>query len=294
MDVSVIYKTDSRLGEGPVWDERAGELLWVDIEKCELHFFKPAVCEHKSITFDNRLGAAVPTDDGRYLLALHKGLAFFEPSTQEVSYFSNPEASLPDNRFNDGKCDPAGRFWIGSMNIHVKEKQGALYCIDSQLQVARKLDNLTISNGMAWRIDSKKMYFIDTATCTVVQYDYHLETGAISAPQIVIEVPEEHGFPDGMTVDREGMLWIAHWGGANVSRWNPDTGQLLQKVEIPALHVTSCCFGGRELDTLFITTARDGLSAEALERYPLSGSIFAIQPGVTGLKNNLFKTNSTF
>ncbi|MBI9062850.1 MAG: SMP-30/gluconolactonase/LRE family protein [Marinilabiliaceae bacterium] len=292
MDVSVAYQIESRLGEGPVWDYRSNELLWVDIEKHELNFYHPETKKYRLFRFDSRLGAAVPTDDNRLLLALQNGLAIFDPLSQKLNYFADPEKSLPDNRFNDGKCDPQGRFWIGSMDVNVRNRQGALYCVDNHINVTRKLEGLTISNGMAWSSDNQKMYFIDSATSKVFQFDFHAETGVITNQKTIIEVPQKHGVPDGMTIDKEGMLWIAHWGGANVSRWNPNNGKLLQKVDIPAPHVTSCCFGGKELDTLFITSARDGLTSDELRQYPLSGSLFSIQPNVLGMKSNRFKTNT--
>ncbi|MEL7118720.1 MAG: SMP-30/gluconolactonase/LRE family protein [Bacteroidota bacterium] len=282
MNIDLFYQSEATLGEGPVWDHNKGELSWVDIENGQLHFFNPTINQHQQHTFDSRLGAAVPSDNEKYLLALQKGLAFFDPTSEELKYFSNPEEALPNNRFNDGKCDPQGRFWIGSMDCNAESGQGILYRIDSDLKVNALLPNLSISNGLAWHPEKNVMYFIDSATYKVLQFDYTPSSGSIKNPKEVIRIPEDHGAPDGMTIDREGMLWIAHWGGANISRWNPETGRLLQKVTIPALHVTSCCFGGENYDQLFITTARYGLTDEQMAKYPLSGSIFSCKPKVGG------------
>lgn len=288
MKIQVFYQSEAVLGEGPVWNGMTEELLWVDIEKGELNLFDPAVGNHRHYTFDSRLGAAVPTENGRYMLALQKGLAIFNPSTGELNYFGDPEGALPNNRFNDGKCDPEGRFWIGSMDCQAASGKGTLYRVDSNLEVNTMLSNLSISNGLAWDIDHSKMYFIDTARYQVLQFDYSPRSGNISNPKTVIYIPKNHGAPDGMTIDREGMLWIAHWGGANISRWNPQNGQPMQKVDIPAPHVTSCCFGGKNADQLFITTARFGLTREQLQEYPLSGSVFVYTPNVGGWETSYF------
>lgn len=288
MKVEVFYQSESVLGEGPAWNSKTDELLWVDIEEGQLNLFHPSGNSYKKYNFDSRLGAAVPTDRAQYLLALENGLAIFDPNTEQLNYFNNPEIDLPNNRFNDGKCDPQGRFWIGSMDRNAANEKGSLYRVDSDLKVHVMLSNVSISNGLAWDTNHQKMYFIDTAKYQVLQFDYDSKSGAIRNPKKVIYIPKNHGAPDGMTIDREGMLWIAHWGGANISRWNPFNGQPLQKVIVPAPHVTSCCFGGKALDQLYITTARYGLSAQQLKEYPLSGSVFIFSPKVGGRETNYF------
>lgn len=289
MEVKVLYNGKASLGEGPLWDYRFNELLWVDIESNELNFYNPDNHKHYSYKFDSYISAAVPASGAKYILALQNGLAIFNRVSQNLEYFSDPEKKLPDNRFNDGKCDPQGRFWIGSMDMNVKNSQGALYCVNKKLNVYNKIQGLTIPNGMAWSSDNQKFYFIDTIDFKVKQFEFNSETGEINNPKYIFEVPKTHGAPDGLTIDKDGMLWIAHYGGANVSRWNPNNGKLLQKVDIPALHVTSCCFGGKKLDTLFVTSARGRLTSEELSQYPLSGSVFSFNPGVEGTKASFFK-----
>ena len=292
MKVSLTYQAEFILGESPVWDYRSGELLWVDIENKTLNFYKTDTKKYEVFRFDNHPGCVVPIIGGHYLLGLQKGLAVFNRDKGSLSYVSDPEKELKQNRFNDGKCDPRGRFWVGSMHLKAKEGRGTLYCLDNSMNVFSKIRGLSVPNGMAWSADNKKMFFIDSQTRKVFQFDYCDETSEISNQMIAIDVPEKHGLPDGMCIDHEGMLWIAHWGGGNVSRWNPENGKLLRKISIPSPHVTSCCFGNTHLDTLYITTARKGLSAEEIHAYPLSGSVFSIKPEVRGLKTSYYKINS--
>lgn len=292
MKVEVLIQANNLLGEGPVWDHRNNEFLWVGIENNTLNFYDTKTKETNSFTFDYRVGAAVPVvASTTYLVALQNGLVFFNRSDKSVEYISNCEAEITTNRFNDGKCDPAGRFWIGSMDLKATAGKGALYSLDTNLKLKRHLSDLSIPNGMAWSNGSKSMYFIDTATGTVVEFDYDLIKGSISNGKTIITIPENMGCPDGMCIDVEGMLWIANWGAACVSRWNPNTGKLLQKVDVPALNVSSVCFGGKNFDTLFITSARTGLTNNELDEYPLSGSVFTFNPQITGIKSSFFKRN---
>lgn len=273
-----------------MWDSLRGELLWVDIRQSLLRFYHLSSGVKTDFSFDSFLGAAVLTEKtGRYVLALQKGLAFFERNTGGIRYFAHPEKDIPENRFNDGKCDPGGRFWIGSMDLEEVGSKGALYRVDQDLNVMKVLSGVSISNGLAWDRERGKMYYIDSPTCQVVSFDFDFEAGSIGDSSVAVSIPKEHGFPDGMCIDAEGMLWIAHWGGANVSRWNPRDGRLLRRVEVPALHVTNCCFGGSELDTLYITSARQGLSQEDFMKYPHSGSVFSFKPGVQGVESARFK-----
>lgn len=292
MKADLFIQAENIIGEGPLWDFENNHLLWVDIEKKRLYISD--VRERKLVKFDfkSRLSAVALTSKANlFLLALETGIQLFDMENGTSIEVAHPEKNLETNRFNDGKCDPAGRFWVGSMDRNAKSGAGSLYCLEGFNAPQLKLKQLTISNGMDWSLDKKQMYFIDTADHQVKCFDYDVQTGEICNPQIVITVPENYGAPDGMCMDTEGMLWIANWGGANVSRWNPTTGELLDRIEVPAPLVTSCCFGGKELDTLFITTARVGLNEQMLKAYPQSGSVFFVKPGVKGLKTNLFQIN---
>jgi len=194
----------------------------------------------------------------------------------------DPETDKPDNRFNDGKCDPAGRFWAGTMHIRGQPNHGSLYRLDTDMTVHKMVEDVSISNGIVWTADHKTMYYIDTPTRTVYAYDYDNDTGAIDNRRIAIQVPEGIGFPDGMAIDAEGMLWIAHYEGKAVRRWDPASGKILHTIDLPVSRVTACAFVGNNLDTLYITTAINGLSAERHAKEPHAGSLFVAQPGVTG------------
>ncbi|MDP1926215.1 MAG: SMP-30/gluconolactonase/LRE family protein, partial [Thiobacillus sp.] len=190
--------------------------------------------------------------------------------------------------FNDGKCDPVGRFLAGTMDMNEKDASGSLYSFDGK-RVTRLLDGIRISNGLAWSVDHKTFYYIDTPTREVKAFDYDAATGQIANPRLAFYVPESLGWPDGMTSDMDGNLWVAIWGGAQITKWNPNTGELLGQIPVPALHTSSCVFGGKDMNELYITSARKGMSAEDLKKYPLSGGLFKVVTNVVGM--NTFEFN---
>lgn len=273
------------LGEGPVWETASGLLYWVDINSGLLHSYDEASGAFNTIpTGGQKVGAAVSRQGGGFVLALQDGFHFLDTQTGELEFIADPEAHLPGNRFNDGKVDPAGRFWAGTMADEAGG--GALYCLDTDLSVRRMVDDVTCSNGLAWSADNKTMYYIDSPTKQVVAYDYDLASGDIANRRVIIQIAE--GVPDGMAIDADGMLWIAQWGGYQVSRWNPHTGTKIGNIELPVSQVTSCAFAGPGLSTLYITSARTGLSEEQLAEEPLAGALFTFQPGVKGTAAHLF------
>jgi sugar lactone lactonase YvrE len=200
----------------------------------------------------------------------------------------NPEPGLPGNRFNDGKCDPAGRFLAGSMDDTEIKASGSLYSLSPDGSVKTLLAGTHIANGLAWSPDYQTFYFIDTPTRTVMAYDYDLSTGAIANPRPVISVAPALGWPDGMTCDTQGRLWVALWGGARLTRWDPENGQLLEEIPFPALNVSSCAFGGPGMTDLYVTTARKEMDARQLAKYPLSGGLFRIRTDIQGLPTFAF------
>jgi sugar lactone lactonase YvrE len=288
VEARLVLDAKATLGEGALWHPAEKRLYWVDIEDRELHLFDPATGKDKVWPVGERVGTVVPVVEGGALVALQNGIHFIDTDTGKLDCITNP-IEQDDIRFNDGKCDPAGRFWVGSMALDSREGAAVLYRMGKDGSIQQVLDNLTVSNGLVWTADRKKMYFIDTPTRQVQAFDYDDETGAITKRDEVIAIPESEGKPDGMAIDAEGMLWIALYGGGGVGRWDPNTGELLQKVTVPAPHTTSCAFGGADLGTLYITTARDGLDDEQLKEYPSSGGLFAIEPGATGVPANFFK-----
>jgi sugar lactone lactonase YvrE len=279
----LVLHAKADLGEGPCWDHENGVLYWVNILGRTLNIYNPQTKENREIQLNQLVGTVVPRRSGGVVLAMEKGFYLLDLKTEELTQIQDPESHLPENRFNDGKCDPYGRFWAGTMSLSEEKGKGSLYCLQTDMKIEKKVGNLSISNGLAWSPDHNYMYLIDTPTKKVTRFDYDGKTGHIENPVPVIAFKEGEGAPDGMTIDEEGMLWIAHWGGARVSRWNPETGEQLSSIPIPALNVTSCAFGGKNLDELYITTARKNTSEENLERFPEAGGVFKVRPGVKGM-----------
>lgn len=287
MEAELLLDTKALLGEGPIWNHETQQLYWVDIEKRQLHLYTPAINEDNFFSTDERIGTVVPIETGGALVALENGIHSMDLQEGNLTFIANPlEEGI---RFNDGKCDPVGRFWVGSMHLQGQKNAASLYMMDDQQQVVKKLDSVTVSNGIIWSLDNKTMYYIDTPTRQVKAFDYDIDNGEISSPRVVITVPQENGAPDGMTIDEEGMLWIGHWGGAMVGRYNPETGELMQKIDVPALNVTACAFGGENLDKLYITTASIGMNEEQQEQFPQAGGLFVVEPGVRGVPADFYR-----
>lgn len=281
--LELVLDLKATLGEGPCWDQQNGTLYWVDIKQNQVHAYHPELGTNRTITLNQMAGAVVPRAGGGLVLALQHGFYLLDWETEQLTFLSDPEEDKPDNRFNDGKCDAAGRFWAGTLSFEEKEPVASLYVLEKDRKVRKVLDGVTVSNGLGWSPDGQTMYYIDSPTRKVVAYDYDLDTGSLSKVRTVVSLPEGGGFPDGMTVDAEGMLWVAQWDGWQVSRWNPHTGEQIGSIPVPAARVTSCTFGGENYDELYITTARTGLSEEDLAKQPHAGGVFRIKPGVTGL-----------
>jgi sugar lactone lactonase YvrE len=279
----LVLDAKADLGEGALWDDKGQVLYWVDIMAGKLHIYDPAAGRDRTIAVGQPVGTVVARRSGGVMLALHHGFASLDLGTGELEMIHDPESHLPGTRFNDGKCDPAGRFWAGTLAMDGTPRASGLYRLDPDLSVHKMLDGVTTSNGIVWSLDRGTMYYVDTPTSRVDAFDYDLASGEIGNCRAVVHVPAEMGYPDGMTIDSEGMLWVALWGGGKVSRWNPADGRLLQTVDLPATNVTSCAFGGENLDQLYITTARTGLPPEQLSEQPLAGGLFRADVGVRGL-----------
>lgn len=193
----------------------------------------------------------------------------------------------PQWRTNDCKASPEGRIWCGVMHCSEHNGNGSLYCVDNDLSLASVLGQQSIPNGIVWNRKGDRMYYADSGRRCIEEYAYDYLTGAIYFIRTAVQVPMEYGVPDGMTIDANGLLWVAHWGGFGVYVWSPATGQLVDKIEVPVPNVASCTFGGKERNQLFITTARDGLSEAEIQAYPLSGSLFVADiPGVAPGENH--------
>jgi sugar lactone lactonase YvrE len=215
------------------------------------------------------------------------GFAFIDLETHTIEPVAMPEADMPENRFNDGKVDENGRYWAGSMDDGEKLASGSLYRLDSDRSLHKMDGNYSITNGPTFSVDGKTLYHTDTAKRTIFAFDFR-EDGAISNKRVFVQLEaEEEGYPDGMTVDSENCIWLAHFAGSRITRYSP-AGQVLKVIPMPVPNITSCTFAGPDLDTLYITTARHLLSEADIRKYPLSGSLFSCKPGVTGLPTPLF------
>jgi sugar lactone lactonase YvrE len=280
-------KIPAVLGEGAIWNHETNTFWWVDIEGRKLNIYDPVTRTNKAIDVVERVGTVVPAKNGGAIVALENGIFHLDLESEEKTMICNPLEDLDTIRFNDGKCDPAGRLWVGSMSLKFVKGVASLYIVFPDGSFKEVFGGVTISNGIIWSNDQKTLYYIDTPLKTVRAWDYDMESGNITNERTVITIPEDMGGPDGMTIDAEGKLWIAHWGGNMVGRWDPENGELIGRVEVPAPNVTSCAFGGPDLDVLYITTA-GGNNEKILQDYPLAGSVFRVSPGVKGVKADFF------
>jgi sugar lactone lactonase YvrE len=274
------------LGEGPHWDERTGELLWVDITQGRIHAWSPPKGPSRTEELDGEVSAVVPRTDapGHIVAAGHRLLLRDGQAEQTLAAV---ELDRPDNRFNDCKCDPQGRLWAGTMSRSRTTGTAALYRLVAGGEIERVIGTTTISNGLAWSPSGDTMYFIDSTTRRVDAFDFDAATGDISDRRPLAEIDPADGLPDGMTVDAEGGIWICLFGGAAIRRYTPE-GHLEATIALPTTNPTSPAFGGPDLRTLYITTARHRLTAAQLANEPLAGALLTLDPGVQGLPGHRF------
>ncbi|GAB5399522.1 MAG: SMP-30/gluconolactonase/LRE family protein [Aureisphaera sp.] len=282
------YQIKAELGEGAYWNHKTQEFYWVDILGKQLHIYNPKTKRNRSFPTPSLIGTVVPKNDSMAVVALEDGIYTMNTHDGSLAVLSEVEKDMDINRFNDGKCDPNGNLWVGSMHLEQTQPMGSVYKIDALGKTEKMIDSVTISNGIVWTKDHSTMYYIDTPTGTIRAYDYDKATATISNERVAVIVDPKDGFPDGMTIDSEDMLWVGMWNGNAVARFNPKTGELMSKIEVPAHNVTACAFGGHNLDKLYITSASVDMTDEEKEQYPLAGSLFVADPGVTGVKSDFF------
>ena len=279
----LVLNVRAELGEGPVWDAASGTLYRVDLFAGVVHRYQPASGLTGSVEVGEIIGCVVPRQSGGLLAATASGIYHLDPATGAKTRVSAIEADRPETHFNDGKVDPAGRFWFGSIAVdRTSDVLGDLYSLEPDLTVTHRLAGVDNTNGMDWSPDGRTMYYIDSLTRQVTAYDYDAASGAIANPRPLVTLPEGTGVPDGMTVSVDGTLWVAHWGGARVTRWHPATGALLQTIAVPANLTTSCAFAGPALDELYITTARYQEPITALAAQPFAGGLFRYRTDTKG------------
>lgn len=277
MQAKLILDAKATLGEGPAWDSKTQTLYWLDILEKRIYADTRILAQ-----LDDLVCCIAPRTNGNLLLGTRLGFANLNPDSVQLTVLASLDSEPPTNRLNDGKCDPAGRFLAGTMDMNERNPNGALYSFDGA-QTTRLLNGITISNGLAWSPDHKTFYYIDTPTRQIKAFDYDLAAGQIANPRTAVHVPESLGWPDGMTSDTDGNLWVALWGGAQVTKWHPDTGKLLEQIPVPALHTSSCVFGGKHMNELYITSARKNMSETDFKKYPLSGGLFKVETHTAGM-----------
>ena len=286
--VELVYQINSKLGEGAYWNHKTQEFWWIDIEDKKFYIFDPVTGKNATHSLPSKVGTVVPSSSGSAILATEEGIIEYALDTKDYRLISDVDSDIKTTRLNDGKCDPAGRLWVGSMDLNTTKPYGSLYSVDKG-NVTKHLSDITISNGIIWTKNNKTMYYIDTPTGVVMAYDFDNKSGTISNGRTAVKVDPNLGYPDGMAIDENDNLWVCLWNGNAVVNFDPRTGKLIQKIEVPAHNVTSCAFGGPDLDILYITTATVDMSDEELNALPLSGSLFKCEPGVKGVKSSVYK-----
>jgi sugar lactone lactonase YvrE len=282
VSVAAVTRPMAELGEGPVWDARSDTLVFVDIAAGSIHRLDPARRTLSTVQVGQEVGAAIPRAAGGLVVAMRDGIGILDGQSGHVDVFAAIEADEPRNRMNDAACDPQGRLWAGTMAFDFAEGAASLYRVAADRSVTRVLSEVTISNGLGWSPAGDTMYYIDSATYGVDRFRFDVQTGDISDRERLITFPPEAGMPDGLTVDAEGGIWVALFGGGAVRRFHPD-GTEWGTVELPVTQVTSACFGGPSLSDLYITSAATGLDPRARSEQPLAGATFVCRPGVVGL-----------
>ncbi len=303
-NAQLVLDAHAVLGEGPVWDTEKRQLYWVDILQGQIHRFDPASGRDAQVLVGKTVGAVALRTNGGLVAALADGFYLIDSldtplSSKRLTSLDSvlfalclPGDLLSGQRFNDGKCDPAGRFWAGTMQYDPENPRCALYRLESGGTCRNMVQGIGCSNGLAWSSDHKTMYYIDTTTRCVEMFDFDVGTGDLSNRRRLIDFSSREantpgsppaGFPDGMTIDAEGMLWVAEWAGFKVSRWDPATGRKIGEALLPVSRVSSCTFGGPDLSDLYITTAGEGISPAEKTEQPLWGGLFRAATDTRGI-----------
>jgi len=282
--VETVLNVQNILGEGPLWHPDEQALYWVDIEGHRFHRLTPATGQHEVFEVGLPVGALAFRQIGGLILATKNGFAYWDEDQQTPEFFNNPEADKTEARFNDGAVDRQGRFWAGTLgdgsnnNLYRLDPDGSLHTMET---------GLTTSNGIAWSPDNKTMYFTDSMPRMIYAYDFDAATGAIENRRPFIHTPDEPGVPDGLTVDHEGFIWSARWGGWKIIRYDPD-GKVEREIQVPAQRPTSCTLGGPDLNELYVTSASTGIDWLERVKQPEAGNLFRIHVDVKGLPEPKF------
>ena len=287
--VDCVLKRQAILGESPIWDPHDKVLFWVDIEAHDIHRFHPESGVNDTLHLPQIVSSVVLRQQGGLIVIVKVNFAFFESDTRQLDLLGGPQLDMSESRFNDGKCDWQGRFWAGTMNlVQYDAPSGNLYRFNPDGRITRTLSQVRLSNGLGWSPDNRVMYFTESFRHCIHAFDFDADEGTISNQRVFASLDEHsNGVPDGLTVDAEGCVWSAQPGLGQIVRYSP-TAKVECVIELPVLRPTSCTFGGDRLDVLYVTSAAETLTAEQVAQAPLSGSLFAVYPGVRGLPEPRF------
>jgi sugar lactone lactonase YvrE len=287
-DVKLVCDAKAELGEGPIWSQRDQAVYWVDIKGRKLHRYGLDGATASWPMPENISWVCEREDRPGFIAGFDRVIGELQLDPVAITPRLTPEADIPGNRLNDAKVDPLGRIWFGTMQDAEKDPSGSFYRLDGDFSFHREDTGYFCTNGPAFSPDGKTLYHNETVgDAAIYQFDLQPD-GGLSNKRVFARFPAGEGYPDGMTTDAEGCLWVAHWDGWGVSRYRPD-GTRERFIELPVSQVTSCTFAGNRLDRLFVTSARIGISPEKLENEPAAGGLFEIDPGVCGLPTNKFR-----
>ena len=275
------------LGEGPVWSPRRQALYWVDIEERRVHRLDWHTRAVRSWLMPERISALAERERGGFICALESAIVLVDDEFRVTDWIARPEQGSRTNRFNDGKCDRDGRFWVGSMNETGTERSAALYRVDADLSVTTARSDIRISNGLCWSPDGTTAYFADSPGREIERMAYDRRSGGLGTPHVFARIAAP-GVPDGSTVDAEGFVWNAEWDGGRLCRYDPE-GRLDRIVNMPFSRPTACAFGGPDMTTLFVTSATFGLSDADRRRQPSAGRLLILGLEVRGLIERPFQ-----
>jgi len=284
---NILIRTKAELGEGPLWVSNLGVLFWVDINKGELHQYIVESKDDSVIYSGEKISCVVTSKNGNLIISDTNSILELDIKNNKQTLLSEIKFKSNRLRFNDGKVDPYGNLWLGTMHMDIVLKKGLLYKINPDGQMSTMIEGVTISNGISWSNDKKTMYYIDTYERSVYAFDFN-SNSQISNKRTLISFSDEYGYPDGMSIDINDNIWVAMWGGHSVFCIDTKSAKVIDMINLPVPNVSSCTFGGKDMKTLFITTAREGLDESELKKYDLSGSIFYVELDVEGQELNQF------
>ncbi|URK86276.1 SMP-30/gluconolactonase/LRE family protein (plasmid) [Rhizobium sp. RCAM05350] len=288
LEPQLLLAAQTELGECPVWDPDRNTLFFVDIIGKTLHAFDWATGKDRILNLPALGGGLALASDGRLIAGLQDGIHMIDPDSGSIEFVIDPEGTKPDHRLNEGKCDPQGRFWIGSISTLGRFPTGCLYRLEEDGSVAQVLSEISVPNTMAWLPGGRQMVFADSVRKQIWRFDYDAATGAITNRAVFIDVGDFTGIPDGVAIDEDGGLWIVEFGGAAVHHFSAQ-GKPIDKITLPATQVTSCVFVGPELRHLVIITTKRLLDEGGRHAQPHAGDVFVVEPGVRGLQPYLFQ-----